>query len=101
MLASNTAVLRSLNLASSSSSRAKILTMREPTTFSCATVVTSAIFCCTSFSTGFRRRLKRSATASKAGKKARPMKASFQLRKKSSTVMAVICTTLVVKKMRP
>ena len=99
--ASKTRVLRSENLASSSSSRAKMRTMREPVTFSSAVAVTSAIFCCTSRRMGCRRRLKRTVTSSSRGRKARLSRASCQFRKNMITVAAAIEKMLVVKKMRP
>ncbi len=99
--ASKTRVLRSENLASSSSSRAKMRTMREPVTFSSAVSVTSAIFCCTSRRIGCRRRLKRTVTSSSSGRNARLIKASCQFSTNISTVTATIEKMLVVKKMRP
>jgi hypothetical protein len=76
-------------------------TMREPTTFSSAAAVTSAILCCTSIRIGFRRMLKRIVTSRRKGMNASEMSASFQSRKKRMTEMATIMTMLVAKNTRP
>ena len=100
-LASKTAVLRSLNFSISPSSRAKMRTMRDPTTFSSATEVTSAIFCCTSRRIGCNRRLKRTVAKTRNGANARDKSASSQLRTNSTTVTAAMVNTLAVKKTMP
>ncbi len=94
-------MLRALNFSSSSSSCAKILTMRLPTTFSSAAAVTSAIFCCTSRSTGCRRRLKRMVTITRKGRNAREISASPGEMTNSSTTTAAMVKKLAVKKISP